>query len=315
MKIKITLTILLFSSISAFAQITKEDLDKEIKPLNEKLKILQLENNKLKIQLETTNIKLKTVNKNIDSLRNETKTNGDAITQTANELGLKIKETGDQNAGNISKISKSLSKNSLFGIIGVLLAILLSCVLYWFLSKKQKIDKIEVEEKFADNKASLKIDVVSEIEKSKKEQQEVNVKLEQKLIEILENQIKRIESTDINIGEIDVKPIDHTMPLKVADEITRINAYANSLDPNSQDSKALKSSVKRLVSTFRAEQYEIVDLLGQKYDDGMKVTVVGYVPNAKLSKGEEIISRIIKPQVKFKGEQIQAAQVDVSIGE
>ena len=30
-------------------------------------------------------------------------------------------------------------------------------------------------------------------------------------------------------------------------------------------------------------------------------------------KGEEVISRIIKPLVKYKGEQIQAAQVDVSI--
>jgi hypothetical protein len=52
---------------------------------------------------------------------------------------------------------------------------------------------------------------------------------------------------------------------------------------------------------------------GQKYDDGMKVSVISYIPDEKIQKGEEVISRIIKPLVKYKGEQIQAAQVDVSI--
>jgi len=72
------------------------------------------------------------------------------------------------------------------------------------------------------------------------------------------------------------------------------------LDPNSQDSKALKSSVKRLFNTFKAANYEIVDLLGQKYDDGLKVIVVNAIPDEKLKPGEEIISRIIKPLVKYK---------------
>jgi len=314
MKSKITFAILLFSALGAYAQVTQEDLEKEIKPLTQKVNSLQSENSKLKSEIRTLNSKLFNANKGIDSLRSKTQENSNAISQTANELGIKIQETGDQNAGEINKVSDSLSKNSLYGIIGVLVAVLLSGLLYWLLSKRQKTDMTDFDEKFA-TKASIKSDVISEIEKSKKEQQEINVKLEQKLIDILENQIKGIKSIETKINETEDKPIDHSMPLKVADEITRINAYANSLDPNSQDAKALKSSVKRLINTFKAEQYEIIDLLGQKYDDGMKVTVVGYVPDKKLSKGEEVISRIIKPQVKFKGEQIQAAQVDVSIGE
>ena len=40
---------------------------------------------------------------------------------------------------------------------------------------------------------------------------------------------------------------------------------------------------------------------------------ISYIPDEKIQKGEEVISRIIKPLVKYKGEQIQAAQVDVSI--
>ena len=53
MKKKITLSILLFSSLSTFAQVTKEDLEKEIKPLTEKVIILQSEKSKLKSEIGT----------------------------------------------------------------------------------------------------------------------------------------------------------------------------------------------------------------------------------------------------------------------
>jgi len=119
----------------------------------------------------------------------------------------------------------------------------------------------------------------------------------------------------LNISQADNPTIDHTLPLKIADEITRINTYANTLDPITQDYRALTSSVKRLMNTFKVAQYEIVDLLGQKYDDGLKVIVVNAMPDENLKEGEEIITRIIKPLVKYKGEQIQAAQVDISVGQ
>lgn len=313
MKKQITFAILLISSLGAFAQVRQEDLDKEIKPLTEKVKTLQSENSKLKSQIETFNLKLSTANKSIDSLRNQTQQNSNAISQTANELGIKIKETGAKNEVEITKVARSLSKNSLYGIIGVLSAILLSGLLYWLLSKRQKTDKTELDGKLENKTTSLKKDVISEIEKTKKELQQDNIKLDLKLIEVLENQLKGSNSTELKGNLDEPTVIDHSIPLKVADEITRINAYANTLDPNSQDAKALKSSVKRLINTFKASQYEIIDLLGQKYDDGMKVSVISYIPDEKIQKGEEVISRIIKPLVKYKGEQIQAAQVDVSI--
>jgi len=137
MKKQITFAILLFSSFGAFAQVTREELDKEIKPLTENVKTLQSGNSKLKSEIVTLNTKLSVANtnidslsKSIDSLRNQMQVNDDAIAQTASELGIKIKETGDQNAGEINKVSDSLSINSLYGIIGVLSSILLSGLLY-----------------------------------------------------------------------------------------------------------------------------------------------------------------------------------------
>lgn len=313
MRKQIVITILLLSSYLCYAQITKEDLDKEIKPLMEKLKTLQLDNNNLKIEVGNLNSSILNANLKIDSLTNQTQVNSSAITQTANELGIKIKDTGDKNEGKITQVSESLSKNSLFGIIGVLSAILLSGLFYWLLSKRQQTDKSEFDGKLENKTSTLKTDVISEIEKTKKELHQENIKLDLKLIEVLDNQLKGSNPSESTGNSNESSTIDHSIPLKVADEITRINAYANTLDPNSQDAKALKSSVKRLINTFKASQYEIIDLLGQKYDDGMKVSVISYIPDEKIQKGEEVISRIIKPLVKFKGEQIQAAQVDVSI--
>ena len=130
MKKQITIALLLISSLSTFAQISKENLDKEIKPLSQKVKILQTENNILKSEIGKLNSKLSTVNKHIDSLRTNTQNNSNVIIQTANQLGIQIKETDDKNEGKIKQVSKSLSETSLYGIIGVLSAILLSGLLY-----------------------------------------------------------------------------------------------------------------------------------------------------------------------------------------
>lgn len=313
---KTIISIFLLASVNAFAQtetLTKEELAKELQPLKTSIQTLQKENRSLKTEISNLNTKLFNVNKSIDSLRNKTGENSSAISQTANQLGIQISTTEQTANKRIDEVGQSLSKNSLYGIIGVLSAILLSGLLYWLLSKRQQIDKTELDGKLENKTSTLKSDVITEIERTKKELQQENIKLDLKLIEVLENQLngnKKSNEVDNSDGNT---TIDHSIPLKVADEITRINAYANTLDSNSQDAKALKSSVKRLINTFKASQYEIIDLLGQKYDDGMKVSVISYIPDEKIQKGEEVISRIIKPLVKYKGEQIQAAQVDVSI--
>ena len=151
---KLTFAILLFASMGAFAQLTQEELDNGIKPLTDKvntievdlkkeiktlsdkiisveegfkteIKTLRIENSNLKSEIVNLNSELSNSNKTIDSLRNQTQENINAISQTANELGIKIKETGDKNDGKITEVRKSLSKNSLYGIIAVLSAILL----------------------------------------------------------------------------------------------------------------------------------------------------------------------------------------------
>ena len=56
------------------------------------------------------------------------------------------------------------------------------------------------------------------------------------------------------------------------------------------------------------------ELIGKAFNQGMKVIVTSSIPDENLKKGEEIITKIIKPQVNFNDKMIQAAQVEVSVG-
>lgn len=299
MKRKITFAILLFASLGAFAQVTKEDLDKEIKPLTEKVKTLQSENSSRKSEIGTLNSKLKASNDSIEILNQKLQANSNAITQTANKLGIQIKETGDQNAGKITEVSESLSKNSLYGIIGVLSAILLSGLLYWLLSKRQQTDKTDFSDQLSKTKSTIEESLVKEFGKQTDQ---------------MENHLKIIEQQKNAIPtNSNVEP-DHSLALKVADEITLIERNVNLMDSKTKGLKQLVASVSKLKDNLAANGYEMPKLLGKPLNRGMHSIPVNTIPDENLEAGVEMITKIIKPQVNFNDKMIQAAQIEVSVG-
>jgi len=290
MKRKIILSIVLFSSLGAFAQVTQEDLEKEIKPLTQKVNSLQSENRLLKSEIGTLNSKLSNANRSIDSLRNQTQENSNAISQTANDLGIKIKETGDKNEGKITEVSESLSKNSLYGIIGVLLAILLSGLLYWLLSKRQQTDKNQLS---------------SIIKNTKTELTQESAKLDVQLLDVIEKQLKVADK--LNATE---PTIDHTFHKNSANELQRITNYANTLVPESQEAIALTGSLGRLRNYFNASDYEITDFTGKEYDERTPMRIRETIFDDNIAFGKEIVIKTWEPQIKFKNEIIQKAKID-----
>ena len=290
MKKHITFAILLFSSLGAFAQVTQEDLEKEIKPLTQKVTSLQAENSKLKSEIGALNSKLSNAHKSIDSLRSQTQENSNAISQTANELGIKIKETGDKNEGKITEVQDSLSKNSLYGIIGVLSAILLSGLLYWLLSKRQQTDKNQLS---------------NIINSTKTELNQESAKLDVQLLDVIEKQLKVADK--LNATE---PKIDHTFHKNSANELQRIANYANTLDPESQEAVALQGSLGRLRNYFNSSDYEITDFTGQEYDQRLPIKIKDSKFDEGIEKGKEIIVKTWKPLIKYQGNKIQEAEVD-----
>ena len=311
---KITIAALLIISQSAFAQVNSEELKKEITPLIKKIEVLENKATKQGKEIEGLNLKLSTTNKQIDSLENKIVANEIAISQTKTDLTNEITQIGVASDGKITTVSKDLSKNSLYGIIGVLLAILLSGVLFFFWKKRQDTDKSELINKLDNSKKEIN----KEIENTKSSL----TTIEEKLFEEYNKQVAGIEQLFLSISELNkgkspasIAEQDHSLALKVADEVTRINAFANTLDPTKQEAIALKGSVNKIIDNFRANNYEIVNLLGQKYDERLNIEVVGEDIDPTLKAGEEKITKVIKPLVKFNGKQIQAAQVEISIGQ
>jgi LPXTG-motif cell wall-anchored protein len=310
---KITIASFLILWQSAFAQVTTEDLKKDITPLVKKIEVLETKATKQGKEIEELNLKLSTAYKHIDSLENKTAANEFAISQTKTDLAKEITQSGLTSDGKIASVSKDLNKNSVYGIIGVLLAVLLSGLLFFFWKKRQDTDKSELINKLDNSKKEIN----KEIESTKSSL----TTIEEKLFEEYNKQVAGIEQLFLSISELNkekspdsIKVQDHSLTLKVADEVTRINAFANTLDPTKQEAIALKGSVKRIIENFKVNNYEIVNLLGQKYDERLNIEVVGEEIDPSLKAGEEVISKVIKPLVKYNGKQIQAAQVEISIG-
>lgn len=299
MRKHITLTILLISTLSAFAQVTQADLDKEIKPLTQKVNSLQSENSKLKSEIGSLNSKLSSANESIDKLKSQTQQNSNAISQTANELDVKIKETGDKNEGKITAVSESLSKNSLYGIIGVLSAILISGLLYWLLSKRQRTDKTDFIDQLSKTKSSIEESLVKEFGKQ--------TELMNSQLHLIEQQKTTLQTTP------DAEP-DHSLALKVASEINLIERNINLMDSKTKGLKQLQASVGKLKDNLSANGYEMPELLGKQFHQGMKVIVTSSIPDENLEKGSEIISKILIPQVNYSDRMIQTAQIEVSVG-
>jgi len=318
MKAKLLLILLAFSVSNIFAQTDSLSLKKDIDILNGKVvnlesKILTIQTANTKILQENESIKnsQSIQNKNfkqlisdfeiykqnaeskIDSLQNVINSNSANINKTANELGVKIEDTHKFTNQSITDLNKTVSQNTLYWIIAILVVVILVLLVFVFLRKlifKQKTD------------------LDSNLQDTRKAFEEEGVKLDNKLIEVLETQLKIINNANAGTEQ----EADHTLALKVADEIVRIEKNISKMDNDTKGIKPLVKGIERIKDNFKANGYDMVQLLDKEYDDGMNIDVINFIDDDTIPSGKKIITRIIKPQVNYKDVLIQRAQVDVS---
>ena len=194
-------------------------------------------------------------------------------------------------------LSKSLGKTTLWAIIGILAAIVVSGVVYWLLRKKQQTDKTDLIEQLSKTKISLEESLVKEFGKQ---------------TELMETQLEIIKQQKENTAK-NAEP-DHSLALKVASEINVIERNISLMDAGAKGLKQLSRSVEKLKDNLAANGYEIPQLLGKGFNQGMKVIVASSIPDDNLDKGVEVITKILIPPVLFNGVMIQTAQIEVSVG-
>lgn len=269
-----------------------QDQTDEIKSLNEQIVILKKTHSDLLNKIKSGDSQLQ---KAVDSLQRQLLQVELKLTELGGKLSADIQRTDSNAVTRYSSLDESLTSSTRFWIIAAIVLLIISLIIYFILKKRIHLDKDYL---------------TNQLSKTRIDLEEEGIKLDNKLIEILSTQLKVLE---VNKSQ-DTSEKDHSLALKIADEIVRIEKNLTNMDPEIKGYKQLEASVKRIKDNFDANGYELVEMLNKPYDPGMKV-IANFRPDENLKAGEQIITRIIKPQINYKGSMIQSAQIEVSQGE
>ena len=131
-------------------------------------------------------------------------------------------------------------------------------------------------------------------------------------MEVLDTQLKLKDLSQAANPENGEK--DHSLVLKVADEVTRILMNLEVMDKNIKGYKHLKKYSESILDNLKAYGYEIPQLIGQNYNSGMNMVATMEFDDS-IEEGKQIIKRIIKPQINYNNKVIQTAKVIVAYNE
>lgn len=264
-------------------------LQREVSVLKSTISKLQQEDGRIKNMYQQQA-------KELDSLHVRQQQQAESINTLADKVGADISDANQKIDNNVSTLSESINSRTWLGVLGILIALGLMACAYFILRKKINSGDTTIE----------KIRSVQEgLESAQKTMQEESVKLDSKLVELLDKKIEETPTPDTN------EQTDHTLALKVADEIVRIETNLSRMDSSVKGYKQLAKAVERIRTNFLANGYEIVEMLGKPYNEGIKASV-SFETDESLAEGEQKITGIIKPQINYKGKMIQSAQITVS---
>ena len=268
---------------------------KNVKQLQNEVVIL---NQKLKQQAKLNQEKVDSLKVEIDNVNN-------LLMKSTKELKGKIGDVELFSRKMTHGLEERLEDWSFVGATTfILFAFIITVViilLYWLFKKRIKSSSSAID--------SIK-NAQSEISNAQKQLQEDALKLDEKLIDLLDKKLNIQQTTSVPTKE-EEKEVDHSLAKKVADEIVRIELNLSRMDVSVKGHKQLSKAVERIKNNFLARGYEIVDMLGKPYNEGMKV-VANFIMDDTLKEGEQKITGITKPQINYNGTMIQAAEITVS---
>lgn len=262
-------------------------------------------------KLERNVLELTRKNKDVDYRLVKLKADNDSLRQRVDSLknvcnGISTVQKADRDTLSTqidktkSDVQQNLSNRTTWGFAAIVVLLIAIVAFVWLFTKKFKNGSTSIDKVRKAQEA---------LEKAHAKMQEESVKLDNKLLELAEKQMGKAKSPSANS-----KDVDHSLALKVADEIVRIEMNLSRMDASIKGYKQLQKAVQRIKDNFSANGYEIVDMLGKPYVAGMKAAVT-FVTDESLEQGKQIITRIIKPQINYNGQMIQAAQIEVSQAE
>lgn len=269
-------------------EVSIQNLKSDLKKMNKDLEFLKADLSRISTSSAKNATEISQINSKFKGLVG-------SVDSVNRNLGNKITLTSKESKNQIDHLGGDVEKNRLYWIIATLVTLLLGALMYLIIGKRIK---------------SSKTDVETQIKNTKKSLEEESLKLDGELVKVFQKQLEVIEHTPKDATHEE----DHSLVLKIADRLTAMETNHYRMDSNTKGLKQLKNGVKSIKENYLAKGYEIVEMLELEYKEGMNVTA-NFIPSDKVEKGKRVITRVIKPQVNFNGKMIQAAQIEVSVGE
>ena len=322
------------------SSISKEDTDsREISSVDDRVKVLESENRKLWVQRNIQRRQIKDISARLaiieeyakdfpaDEKRMQELEKGvgelATFVETNKENGKRIKEISDSfdrknqdlgvsvsinqsqiallkgevaelasSSGELKANNATLEKIGIEFIVGVAIFLLLVGVA--FVTLKKKLAGVE-----------------SLVREYKAKSEEWNAKT----LDQLKQEATKLSEFSEALARADVveanKQTDHSLVKALVDRITFMQMTLSKMEPTVRGYRQLSKSVRQMLDTLLVNGYEVVDMLGQPYHEGIKA-IVNFVDDEDLKEGEQIITAILKPQINYKGTVIQTAQITVS---
>lgn len=254
---------------------------------------LHRENDVLKSKVAALNSTIFAQSNEIDSLKSVLVETNNSVAAFADSLNINISSTREQIQTNSDSLNATIAKKSQTGIwIFIALALVVAVIAFIFgklLAKRGNEVAL----------LSAKAD-----------------KLNEEIVNRLSSEMSEMQSLAKQIGSISTatgggSDTEQKLITTLADRITFMEMTLYKMDSSVRGHKQLSKSIKQMKDNLLANGYELVDMLGKDYHDGMKVTA-NFVEDENLPEGKQVITGIIKPQINYQGKMIQSAQITVS---
>ena len=294
-KIILTLGIALFANV-VFATTSSDSLRtcfNKIQAIDATVQTLQRENESLKSEVSTLNSTITVQSTEIDSLKSVIAQTNNGVSALADSLNINISATREQIQINSDSLNATIANKTQAGMwIFIVLAIVLAIIAFVF-------GKLIAKRGNEVASLSAKAD-----------------KLNEEIVNRLSSEMSEMQTISKQIGSISTATSGGTdteqkLITTLADRITFMEMTLYKMDNSVRGHKQLSKSIKQMKDNLLANGYELVEMLGKDYHDGMKVTA-NFIEDENLPEGKQIITGIIKPQINYNGKMIQSAQITVS---
>ena len=292
----------------AVSTVSAENKSKDIESLKTEVSSLMNRQKHLESEVGTLSSKTSDAEKKISDLSSQNKelqSVVDSLQGVSNALAAALRTNKKELSESIGKTNELalstesvLSSRTLWGSCGLAILLLAIIATIFAFLKKIKLGTTSIVDVRRAQEA---------LQAAQTKMQEESVKLDNQLLAIVQKQLDAsVPSANKTTGEP-----DHSLVVKLADEIARIETNLSKIDKSVRGYKQLIQAKDRMINNVRANGYEIISLLGQEYNDGMQFPA-RFVPDESLPEGKRIITGMIKMQVNYNGKMIQPAEIVVS---